>query len=498
MFNYTCRGSARGVRSSATARQPRSATRGDVVGIPAAGNTRFVLAAIGRCTTDQAPITLARLGGMTGLGERTVRSALRRLQHDDAITLAATRRARWPSLLTIEVHTTNLLDPFLPYIERAAWRCQSVHGSTKAVLVALASFADHDRTCWPSVRTLAHRTGYATRTVQRALRELERRGLLVMKERHEWPRTNAYRLARMLIYAAPDPDDDARPAHLSPEGGFGLLQSPSLSGPATGEAAYAASLRFSWTRTLRASRGWRHRIGVVRQFVRERTGQDVSPSTLGWAAKQLRTDGHDGCLALMRFLDRKRGTGIERVLGGCRTEGRIARRQRHVRGFPAYLFAQPATACNVTEALAGLEGPIADACLRRFAAARPERPTGGVAAEIAEVEARLAAAEAWYGPGDPTLIRQRLARLRGEPEAPSTGHVGLADLTDSERDSRRLEALLAAARAGHYRGKPAVLRQHLERLRRTAAAPAGWCRGQPVALRDVLAGGMIPQNAGGR
>lgn len=48
----------------------------------------------------------------------------------------------------------------------------------KAVLISLADQANDDGECWPSVPTMSRRTCLGERTVQRALRELEDKGLL--------------------------------------------------------------------------------------------------------------------------------------------------------------------------------------------------------------------------------------------------------------------------------------------------------------------------------
>ena len=52
----------------------------------------------------------------------------------------------------------------------------------KLVLLALADWANEDGKCWPSIAKIAAKTGCGERTVQRALREAENRGLLT---RHE-------------------------------------------------------------------------------------------------------------------------------------------------------------------------------------------------------------------------------------------------------------------------------------------------------------------------
>lgn len=52
----------------------------------------------------------------------------------------------------------------------------------KLVLLALADWANEDGKCWPSIAKIAAKTGCGERTVQRALREAETRGLLTRAE----------------------------------------------------------------------------------------------------------------------------------------------------------------------------------------------------------------------------------------------------------------------------------------------------------------------------
>ena len=77
-----------------------------------------------------------------------------------------------------------------------ARRCQ-LRPPAKAVLKELAWYAnDEGENAWPSVRTLAERTGFSRRTVQKILRELEGLGAIQavgnrLGGRH---RTTRYRL----------------------------------------------------------------------------------------------------------------------------------------------------------------------------------------------------------------------------------------------------------------------------------------------------------------
>lgn len=66
---------------------------------------------------------------------------------------------------------------------RASGILKSLSQSAAVVLVALADFADADGFCWPSIERLAAENPLSERSVQRALRELEDRGLVVREVR---------------------------------------------------------------------------------------------------------------------------------------------------------------------------------------------------------------------------------------------------------------------------------------------------------------------------
>src|SRR5438045_426184 len=62
----------------------------------------------------------------------------------------------------------------------AAFERSAAKGSARSVLVALANYVnDGDGYAWPSVDTLAHRTGLSPRTVRRCLHDLVASGELV-------------------------------------------------------------------------------------------------------------------------------------------------------------------------------------------------------------------------------------------------------------------------------------------------------------------------------
>lgn len=73
-----------------------------------------------------------------------------------------------------------------------AWEQRLGNATLKSVLVALAGHANAKGECWPSVSRLCDRSDAKVRAVQNALRELERRGLIVTM-----PRTGTSNLYRL-------------------------------------------------------------------------------------------------------------------------------------------------------------------------------------------------------------------------------------------------------------------------------------------------------------
>lgn len=87
----------------------------------------------------------------------------------------------------------------------------------KFVLVSLADQANDQAVCWPSIQTLADRTGYSVRAVQNALRWLEEKGLLdveigAMRANRYTLRTERYKPDEVQ----PTPAGDAPPAGAAP------------------------------------------------------------------------------------------------------------------------------------------------------------------------------------------------------------------------------------------------------------------------------------------
>ncbi|NOX95837.1 MAG: helix-turn-helix domain-containing protein [Alphaproteobacteria bacterium] len=74
-------------------------------------------------------------------------------------------------------------------------RCGPIFkGAEKAVLLALANYADENGLCRPSINEIAWNTGLASRTVERALPELEDLLVLEVFEKGGGRRANRYRL----------------------------------------------------------------------------------------------------------------------------------------------------------------------------------------------------------------------------------------------------------------------------------------------------------------
>jgi len=84
-------------------------------------------------------------------------------------------------------------------VEAMAWAfAQPLKPCPKSVLVALANRADEDGQCWPGIEDLEQRTGWNRRSIQRAIKDLQDRGLLVASFRFKpmgGQNSNLYRLA---------------------------------------------------------------------------------------------------------------------------------------------------------------------------------------------------------------------------------------------------------------------------------------------------------------
>jgi len=98
-----------------------------------------------------------------------------------------------------------------------AWR-QDVKPVPKLILMALADAADDEGVCWPSVSTVATKSGVSSRTVQRVMQSLTKRELLVAEPRHRGDGSCLSNRYRLLLQGgdnlSPAPDgSDTTPRH---------------------------------------------------------------------------------------------------------------------------------------------------------------------------------------------------------------------------------------------------------------------------------------------
>ena len=66
----------------------------------------------------------------------------------------------------------------------AAFDLQTVSSAEKLLLLALANYANDERTCWPSQETLSHDTKYNARSIRRLMLSLEKKGEIVRRPRY--------------------------------------------------------------------------------------------------------------------------------------------------------------------------------------------------------------------------------------------------------------------------------------------------------------------------
>ena len=80
---------------------------------------------------------------------------------------------------------------------RQALNLKSVRGTARAVLIALADYADEAGAAWPSISTLAEDSGFSRTTVKDALRTLRENGIITIEARTDEagdPTSNLYLL----------------------------------------------------------------------------------------------------------------------------------------------------------------------------------------------------------------------------------------------------------------------------------------------------------------
>lgn len=91
------------------------------------------------------------------------------------------------------------------------WDSTLEGSNNRHVMVALADRADETGVCWPSVNTLARKTGLDRRTVQRVVSRMVEQGFLTKRSRKASDGdsdTNAYRINLEALASLRHPDAD--------------------------------------------------------------------------------------------------------------------------------------------------------------------------------------------------------------------------------------------------------------------------------------------------
>lgn len=99
-----------------------------------------------------------------------------------------------------------------------AWQQSEAAGNTRLVLLVLADRANEQGECWPSIADLCRRTKASERTVQAALRELEKLGEIEVDYNSGQRGSNRYRITieASSKEAKPTPAKSAPPAKIAP------------------------------------------------------------------------------------------------------------------------------------------------------------------------------------------------------------------------------------------------------------------------------------------
>lgn len=118
------------------------------------------------------------------------------------------------------------------YITKEVWELP-MKPEEKLVLLAFSDYADQDgRRAYPSMTTLARRTGYSVRQVQRLTRKLEQAGYLVVEEAHPW-QPRVYRVVLEPAFQESEPgiwEENQKPTVIS--GGLSVMEAvPDGEGP---------------------------------------------------------------------------------------------------------------------------------------------------------------------------------------------------------------------------------------------------------------------------
>jgi len=102
------------------------------------------------------------------------------------------------------------------HISGAVWQLD-LTPTQKLVMLALADQANDKGQCWPSVGNIEERTGLDPRTVQRVLRQLEKLGMLGIKQRNG--HSSLYQLPVIHSPRRPAPPALRRPGTAPPTPG---------------------------------------------------------------------------------------------------------------------------------------------------------------------------------------------------------------------------------------------------------------------------------------
>lgn len=252
----------------------------------------------------------------------------------------------------------------------------------KVVLLALADMANEEGVCWPRIATLAKRACVSCRTVQRVLRDLTERCLVIAEPRFRDDGSSTSNLYRLLIKQS---EQSASPVA---ERLVRIRQSGQLPAPATATLKSSAELDITESHSASQPK-------VVEPASNDGAALDypraLSPSERTEAAKRLSS------------FDPELGQRLLDELGGRLKSG-------HVRGTPlAYLGGL------IRRALAGTFSPEAGVALTDQR--QRQRSIPDMATEKRKDHLAQALAEAG---AEDTPMARRLAAIRARGKRPKT------------------------------------------------------------------------------
>lgn len=179
-------------------------------------------------------------------------------------------------------------------------RHEGLSPAAKSLYVSLSSRAGAKGVCWPSQGTLARETGFSESTLRRALRVLERAGLVTTTTvTTPTGRHNTYRIHVHLGEGGSGHTDRMGPVTVTGKE-EPLEEEPSTHTPPVSPDTRRGKMTPSWNVTAEAGRQARERFPSI-NHARERDafrdwhiGQDTAPKTaaqwdalfLGWCARK--------------------------------------------------------------------------------------------------------------------------------------------------------------------------------------------------------------------